>query len=301
MPIQPKTDFYVPGLEGNVIEYANTVFRVVVVHISNQKYQSHIPWLIKSEGQNNNIIVEKIDRLLPETDYVLISTPIRDAEDQGYQDASLRMDGLVGTLRLVGGNNLLRQLVREGSVDILTGDIKTPTINIPVPRASEGPFATVETWQQLKEITDAVAGGDELQKGRIELATQLLERAFLAQGAFKFFSYWVALEVAANTHSTGKIVTLLMKAYGRSSRGYVLNDLGFEFLRATRTAVFHNGEHYEAPSDVERYVQCLFLDVVRAKLGLKCREYMATAVKEGFDVKRLDRAVAQAKVLTIAP
>jgi hypothetical protein len=53
------------------------------------------------------------------------------------------------------------------------------------------------------------------------------------------------------------------------------------------------------PSDVERYVQLLFLDVVRAKLGLKCREYMAAEVKEGFDVKRLDRVVAQAKVPTI--
>ena len=66
-----------------------------------------------------------------------------------------------------------------------------------------------------------------------------------------------------------------------------------------REIVFHNGEHYELPSDVERYVQCLFLDVMRAKLRLKCRGHMASAVKEGFDVKRLDRKVAQAKHLTI--
>lgn len=77
MPIQPKEDFYLPGLEGNVVGYAETVFRVVVAHISEQKYQSHMPWLIRSEAQNNEFIVEKLDRQLPETNYVLVSTPLQ--------------------------------------------------------------------------------------------------------------------------------------------------------------------------------------------------------------------------------
>jgi hypothetical protein len=188
--------------------------------------------------------------------------------------------------------------VREGTVDIATGNIRAPTTIAPVPIACEGPFAKIETWEQLGEITNAVSSRSNAQKGRIELSTRLVERAFLAGASFRFFSYWVSLEVAADTHSTGKIATLLSNAYERS-RGYILNDLGFESLKATRTAVFHNGERYEMPSDVERYVQLLFLDVVRAKLGLKCREYMAGAVKDGFDVKRLDRTVAQANVLTI--
>ena len=53
------------------------------------------------------------------------------------------------------------------------------------------------------------------------------------------------------------------------------------------------------PYDVERYIQCLFLDVVRAKLGLDSQGYMAAAVQAGFNVTRLDRAVAQANILTI--
>jgi hypothetical protein len=299
MPFQPKTDFYIPGLDGNVVVYANTVFKIVVAHIADQKYLSHIPWLVQSEADTNKIVVEKLERLLPATNYILVTTPIRGVGDQAYRDASEKMDSFVGILRLVGGNNLLRQLVREGKVDVASGNIATPTSLVPVPSAREGPFTTVETWEGLKEITNSVSGSSSnSKKGRIELSTQLIELAFLADARFKFFSYWVALEVAADTHSTGKIATLLTKAYGRS-RGYILNDLGFEFLKATRTAVFHNGDHYEMPSDVERYVQLLFLDVVRAKLGLKCREYMAAEVKEGFDVKRLDRVVAQAKVPTI--
>lgn len=297
-PIQPKVDFYVPGLEGNIVKYAETEFRVVVAHIADQTYKTHVPWLTHSEAAKNEFIVEILDRRLPETDYVLISTPLHGTGDQADQFASLRMDGFVGMLRAVGGNNLLRQLVREGTIDLSTGDIKTRTTAAPIPHVSEGPFATIETWEQLRELTDAVAGGDDSQKGRIELSTQLVERAFLAQGGFKFFSYWIALEVAAATYKTGKIATLLSRAYERS-HGYVLNDLGFQFLTDTRHAVFHSGEHYELPSDVERYVQCLFLDVVRAKLRLKCRGHMALALKEGFDVTRLDRTVARAEHLTI--
>ncbi len=298
MPFKPKADFYVPGLEGNVVMYSGVPFRVVVAEISEQEYVSHFPWLIRSQRSNNKIYVEKIDRMLPSTVYILVSTPIRGTGAHAYDNASRLMDGFVGMLRLVGGNNLLRQLVREAAVDVSSGNMMTPTDTVPVPNAIEGPFATAETWQQLKEVTDAIAAADDSERGRITLATQLVEKAFSSHGAFKFFSYWVALEVAAEEHSSGKIITLLAKSYGQS-RAYIQNDLGFQHLWKTRTGVFHGGEYYEVPADVERYMQCLFLDVVRATLGLESRRYMAAAVHAGFDVKRLDRAVAQANILRV--
>lgn len=298
MPFTPKADFYVPGLDGDVVVYSGVPFRVVVAHISKQKYVSHFPWLIQSEAGHNQVSIEKISRVLPDAVYVLVSTPMCGTSGDAYKDASVLMDGFVGMLRLVGGNNLLRQFVREAVVDVFSGKMKTLTESVPVPTEIEGPFATAETWQQLKEVTDAIAAADDPEGRRLMLATQLVERAFSSQGALKFFSYWVALEAAADTHSSGKIISLLAEAY-EQSRAYVQNDLGFQHLWETRTAVFHRGEYYEAPSDVERYIQCLFLDVVRAKLGLDCKGYMAGVVQAGFDVTRLDRTVAQAKILMV--
>lgn len=238
------------------------------------------------------------DRVLPHTDYVLISTPIRGAGNNGYEKASLAVDGFVSTLRLAGGNNLLRDLVREAAVDVSSGEMRTLTKIIPVPTEIEGPFTTATTWKQHKELIDAISCANDSERKRITLATQLVERAFASQGALKFFSYWVAIEVAVDTHSTGRIITLLTKAYGRSN-AYIQNDLGFEYLKETRTAVFHGGEYYQAPADVERYIQSLFLDLVRAKLGLSCKGYMAGLVKAGFDVTRLDRVVGKARILTV--
>lgn len=300
MPIPPRDDFYIPGLDQKEVMFSGVPFRVAVARISGQDYKTHIPWLINFESGQSEIYVEEVQRILPDANYILVSTPINNAGDQAYKNASEIMDGFVGMLRLVGGNNLLRQLVREASVDISSGDMKTFSEPVPVPQEIDGPFATEGSWQQFKQVADAIADTDGSEGRRLTLATQLIERAFSSRDAFKFFSYWVALEVAADTHSTGKIITLLAKAYGQS-RSYIQNDLGFQHLRETRQAVFHNGEYYDAPSDVERYIQWLFLDVVRAKLGLDCKGYMAAMVGAGFDVGRLDRTVVQSEILTIDP
>lgn len=297
MPFEPTDDFYIPGLDGETVEFSGAPFRIIVAHISEQKYISNIPWLITSDSRKPKITVESISRMLPSSVYILVSTPIY-AEEDTYENASIRMDGFAGMLRIIGGNNLLSQFVREGTVDVSSGDIKTLTEAVFLPTRIEGPFATEETWQQLKEVTNAITSKGGSDGNRITLATQLIERAFTSKDSLKFFSYWVALEVAADTHSHGKIITLLSKAY-KQKKAYIQNNLGFQYLWETRQTVFHKGETYTVPPDIERYFQNLFLDVVRKKLGLKCKRNMATMVEDGFDVNRLNRKSAHFNILTI--
>jgi len=197
---------------------------------------------------------------------------------------------------LVGGNNLLFQLVREGKADISNGILKSLTSTVPFPQIIDGPFATILTWKHFKEITDSLNVMECMQKKRIELAIQLTEKAFLSESRFKFFSYWVALEVAADTHITARIVKLLSKYYDKSG-GYIKNELGFNYLIHTRNAIVHEGEVYEIPASVERYLQNLMLDVIRAELGLKCNEYMVNAIRNGFDVKMLDKTMNKSKIM----
>ena len=298
-PIAKKDDFYIPGISGEVVTFSGAPFKVNLAHISKQTYDSSIVWLVKSEiGVKNDIVIEKLNRELPEANYILISTPICSAADRAYEKASELMDGFVGILRLIGGSNLLRQLVREAEVDVSSSNMKTPSNLVPVPQEIDGPFATEENWMHFNELADEITSANEVVGNRITLSIQLIEKAFSSQGAIKFFNYWVAIEVAADTDSTGKIITLLANSYGKPN-GYIQNDLGFQHLRETRTAVFHRGESYEIASGVERYLHCLFLDIVRSKLGLASRGCMAAMVEDGFDVKRLDRTVAQGVILTI--
>lgn len=299
MPFEPETDFYVPGIEGDSIFYFAAPFRVALAEISDQKFESAIPWLTKSEGTKIHIVVEKISRQPPPMKYIVISTPIRTG-DGDYRKASELMDGFAGLLRTLFGNNLLRQFVREAAVDISSGDMKTVTRQVPVPSESEGPFATENICHHLEEVSDAVSTSRNSNGRRIALATQLIERAFSSPDSLTFFSYWVALEVAADTHRHQRIISLLATAYDESN-SYIQNSLGFQHLWETRTAVVHHGEEYDVPADIERYIQCLFLDIARAKLGLSCRGYMAAMVAAGFDVNFLDRTKGQRTILTITP
>lgn len=298
IPFNLKDGFNIPGLNGTVIEYSNSPFRVIVARISQQKYRTHVPWLVNSEVDVNQVLIEQLDRELPEMNYVIISTPIKGAEHNAYNAASLRMDSFAGALRLIGGNNLLRELVREAAVDVKSGNMKTPTKLTPIPASIEGPFATNDSLMQHKELADAIAGAETLVRARITLATQLVERAFLSNGTSKFMNYWVALEVAANTHSSRKIITLLSRHYGESN-AHIQNYLGFASIWKIRTALFHRGELYELPSDVERYIQCLFLDVLRASLGLSPQRHMAEMVEAGFSMERMDKDLIGANILTI--
>ncbi|MCH7936138.1 MAG: hypothetical protein IH994_03480 [Proteobacteria bacterium] len=298
MPFPPKDDFFIPGLDGEEVLFNGVPFKVGLAHISGQDYKSHFAWLINFESGKPEIHVEEIQRMLPEANYIIVTTPITDTSERAYDITSELMDGFVGMLRLVGGNNLLRQLIREAAVDITTRDMKTLTRPVPFPQEIEGPFVTKETWDQFKEVLDAISTKDDTEGKRLTLATKLIEKAFFAEVGFKFFNYWVALEVAADTQGHQSIISLLAKAYGKNN-SYVQNYLGFQHLWETRTAMFHHGESYEMPYDVERYMQCIILDVMRSKLELAPNGYMAAAVGSGFDVTHLNRNVAQAKTATI--
>lgn len=94
--------------------------------------------------------------------------------------------------------------------------------------------------------------------------------------------------MAADTHSAGKIITLLRDAYKAQDNASIQNALGLTALKDMRTAIFHEGMPYLMSTDVERYFQQLLLDVIRAKLGLPCKHYLQHIIDQGFDLKSLD-------------
>jgi hypothetical protein len=145
MPFAPDEDFLVPGLDGGEVVYSGVRFRVVAARISDQKYTSHVPWLIHADGGNHRVFVEVMDRVLPDADYILISTPMSAGAEDAYNEAALAVDGFAATLRLIGGNNLLREFVREAEVEVSSGEMKTPTKEVPVVGAMEGPLR--EWWK----------------------------------------------------------------------------------------------------------------------------------------------------------
>lgn len=138
-------------------------------------------------------------------------------------------------------------------------------------------------------------------RNRLLVAVQQIEHASATRSVLKFFHYWVALEVAADTDKTGKIIKLLGSAYGQRENDnvFVQNTLGFTALKNIRNSIFHDGASYEMSPSVERYFQRLLLDVIRARLKLSCERYMEKAILDGFDVTWLSLNGGKAEAWTI--
>lgn len=294
LPEEPKEGFFFPGIDGSSIDYAETSFKILIAEIAEQKYKTHISWMTKTKGTDFQLSIEAIDRELPRANYILITTPIRDS----YESASESVDALVGALRATYGNRLLRQKVREAEVSCDTGAMKTPTSAILIPILLEGREPTLDVVGEFTELlATANSASKEISKRAI-FALELLETSFLAEPHFKFFSYWTALEVAAGKHQKQNLLNVLTGTCGKSN-AYVQNKLGFQHIWNTRIEVIHSGEQYLLIPLVERYMQCMVLDIVRGILGLNCKYFVEELILAGFDVSLLDRKIGKMNVLTV--
>jgi hypothetical protein len=297
MPFVPGKEFEIIGMDGSEVVIDDVKFRVLVTRIVDQNYECVIPNMVCDEEGNNKIVLDKIKRNMHGNYYIVISTPMNEESYGEYDKASDNMDKFSGMLRSIYGNNLLYAFVREGSVNVSTKKIRTLTESVKSLNPQHGPHATYHKTRIFSKISESLTTHYKQEGSRIMLAFQLVEKAANTRGVFKLFAYWVAIEVAANNDSTGKIVTLLAKAY-KKKNGYIKNDLGLTKIIAARNAVFHNGTEYSLPSDVERYIQCVFLDVIGAKLGLEIG-YMEGMIGEGFPIGRLNYEKFQSNMLTV--
>lgn len=290
VPFEPEDGFDMPGFNGDEVIFGGVPFKVVVANIVQKEYVTAIPWIVRLVEGKQQIWSERLDRVLPPAVYVVISTPMRSDVDipKAFSSASVAADEFVGLMRAYGGSNLFRQKAYEcaTTLDDVGREIGKSEF-VPFIQSFDGPFATSEVWQAFGEIDAAIASCNHLLRNRVLRATQLVEQGAAVEPGLKFFSYWVALEVAVGDHSFHKILRVLSKAYDQKKNAYVQNDLGFQVLYGIRTNVFHDGETYEMTFVVERYFQQLVLDVVRAVLGLPCNRYMERAVKQWFDVRWL--------------
>ncbi len=174
----------------------------------------------------------------------------------------------------------------------------TPTPIVKLPQPFDGPFLNNDNFGELQEILDALQDQSLQISNRICLALELFEHGAQETSNSKFFYYWSAIEVLCDTHRTARILGKLANAYA-ATRGHVQNELGFDLVKLMRTDLFHRGISHDVPQDVERYIQAMFIDLLRLELSLACRRQMEYQIREGFSIDRLRREIGQSNVVTI--
>ena len=236
---------------------------------------------------------------MPTSTYVMVSTPLRGAtEDERLEKSIALMDQFVGLLRSVTGNAFLRDIVREEVVSIPSGDMTAATPTMSLPHPSEGPYLSPQNWTDIEEMIKTGAQLPNEKKERFTLSCQLFDQAARSSVPTKFFLYWVAMEVLCKTYKAGDFMEILQDAYG-VSKEHIEQFFGFKKLIRLRQDLFHQGKPHDIPQDVERYIQCAFLDLLRATLQLPCKKNLEGFIAGGFDVTRLDREIGRLVVETI--
>lgn len=279
----------VPGTD---IKFLDQPFRVIICDISDQEYASfHYSWVSSPKGPG--LIAEKIQRILPPSTYVIVSVPLRGGgNESGLENSVSLMDQFIGLIRAVTGNGFLREIVREEIVTIPSGQMKAPSDLLGLPHPAEGPFLRPNNWSDIEEMVRSIPLLPSDKSNRLKLACQLFEKAARTEVPSKFFLYWVAMEVLCDTHKAANFVMKLQLSYN-ASKEYIQDNLGFKKLVRLRQDLFHEGKHHDIPQDVERYIQVVFLDLIRASLQLPCKKHIESFVRDGFDVRRLDRDVGR--------
>lgn len=242
--------------------------------------------LYSQESGQTVLAVNVGERTLPAATYIFLATPYRKDGTLGNEPAAKRtLDLAAGLLCLHAGLNFMRDCVFEGEASAGDNKLSIPGQPKKVPKPAEGPFLGRQNGADVGEISERLSKTREPKKGRIELALRLMGTAMREDQGF--FEYWTALEVVCDGKSN-RIKERLGKLYGLKSHKEAAELLGLGTLVKWRGDYVHGGKAPSLTADIERYLQLLFLDLLRHELDLPTRSH-AVALRQasGYDLSPL--------------
>ncbi len=167
----------------------------------------------RRSGNIPELIFELKQVQLPESDYVIMTCPLRvDSDLKGPSDPTrvqYMLDCFAAVFRSHFGMNALWQLVYEGERYAHNGVWATAHgMRTRFPQPIEGPDFMPENWSGVIEVTGAIAAKPQSEQRKLLLALRYLHRACEDS---EFIHYWTAFEVLAG--NALKIRALLANAY----------------------------------------------------------------------------------------
>lgn len=107
---------------------------------------------------------------------------------------------------------------------------------------------------------------------------------------YGFFEYWTALEVVCDGKAN-RIKERLKQIYRLQSHKEAGEKTGLDVLAKWRGEYVHKGKRPIISADVERYIQLVFLDLLRAEIDVPARHNIAAIQgARGYDLSPLGLA-----------
>jgi hypothetical protein len=226
------------------------------------------------------------DKVLVDTTYIFLSTPYRiDGTRRDEPQVRAFLDQVSGLIAIHTGLNFMREIVFDGEVAAADGRFSVPGKGIKMPQFAEGPFLNQAIGTAIGEIASTVAAADTDKQNRLLLALRLMDTGM--RQLHGFLEYWTAFEVVC-AGGSNKIKSVLSTIYGIRNHNEVARQTRFDILSRWRHEYIHKGIKPPLTASVERYIQLMFLDLLRHELGLPPNRYISAIQRaEHYDLSPL--------------
>jgi len=169
------------------------------------------------------------------------------------------------------GKNTLRDIIFDGSVSSHDGKFSPLGTITNIPKPFDGPTIQDPLWESIREIVEGLDKCAAPDRERCQLALEVFERGIAeyskdTRKSDAFLFYWISMEILCG--GEGRIESALQNSYRLKDREAVRAALGTKAIRDWRNDMVHDGKRPPTNPYVERYMQLLFTDILRSKLGL---------------------------------
>ncbi|WFU74270.1 HEPN domain-containing protein [Bradyrhizobium sp. CB2312] len=138
----------------------------------------------------------------------------------------------------------------------------------------------------MNEIASRLALQQDEFRDRLKRACNFINAAMDQKDeAFRFSSYWIALEIIVGGTSDA-IRSKLAAAYGERNKSFADERLFYKEIERRRHDLVHKGSFGTLQSYQERLMQLYFWDIVMARIGLKRRGLALLFAESGLRLSR---------------
>lgn len=253
------------------------------------------------DGTQQTFLVQVKNLILPSANYVILSSAIETSGEARIKDETdNNLTTVAAILRLQAGNNFLKDLVFDFEVDVNSGEVLTHSDIKMIPDNIQGPHLDCSAVDDMKKIAYSISQVENRKK--YELALRELEYASQITIYQKIIYYWIAIDSLLPC-GNGAIYQKFYNIYKHEvmhNKNYINDVLGINKAKKARNDYQHKGIKYALVENQERYLQMLFLDLIKHELKLPFKRHLANFIETTqFDIFSFNKDmlnVAQIKV-----
>jgi len=281
----PHNDF-IPSLKGALkeIEFDQPV-KISYARIDDMKFNTIKPLLYA--GVDGTTIMEALSdlRQIKKSNYIILTTPyLVDGDRTDFSEMQSRLDATSSLICGHIGVNFMWELVATGEVTAHDGNFNMPYVG-KMPPLSYGPFISIENWDDIEEIIKTINSLEPDKQGRIRTALEYYNKAL--RDELDFLHYWQSIEILCSGHSKA-IRNTLLAHYTTLTDKEIDTLFGFKKLVDIRNDYIHRGVAPNLSHDLARYLQLLFIDLLREELLLPCKSHLFTLCKsKEYDLSKI--------------